>query len=260
TRRLRCGPARHALMRRAERRGLADFRRRRLGKGDGAPRGSRRGRRGGERRRLHRDRRQRHRARRLARDARGARAPALSGARTRARRIPGISRRSHDLISGQTAWPRACPVRAPDGRYDGGMARRMATTAATARGTRKRDSALWTYQDLLEIPDDRFRYEIIDGDLVVTPSPLSVHQLVSRNLFRILDTYVHAKDRGDVIYAPLDVIFDDLNVLEPDILFVSTERSAIISPRGISAPPDLAVEVLSKGTRRRDLVVKREVY
>jgi Uma2 family endonuclease len=136
----------------------------------------------------------------------------------------------------------------------------MATTAATARKLRGReDSALWTYEDLLEIPDDRFRYEIIDGDLVVTPSPLSVHQIVSRNLFRILDAHVHAKDRGDVIYAPLDVIFDDLNVLEPDILFVSKARRGIIGRRGIAGPPDLAVEVLSKGTRRRDLVVKREV-
>jgi Uma2 family endonuclease len=129
-----------------------------------------------------------------------------------------------------------------------------------ARGLRKRDeSALWTYEDLLEIPDDRFRYEIIDGDLVVTPSPLFVHQVVSRNLFRVLDRHVLEKDLGEVVYAPYDVIFDDLNVLEPDILFVSKERSAIISPRGINGPPDLAVEVLSKGTRRRDLVVKREV-
>lgn len=134
----------------------------------------------------------------------------------------------------------------------------MATSISVARRTRDR-SALWTYRDLREIPDDKFRYEIIDGDLVVTPAPLSLHQLVARNLFRILDRHVEAKQLGEVLFAPLDVIFDVHNVLEPDVLFISNERRALLGRRGITGSPDLAVEVLSKGTRRRDLVEKRDV-
>jgi Uma2 family endonuclease len=124
---------------------------------------------------------------------------------------------------------------------------------------KRRDPAAWTYKDLLRIPDDNFRYEIIDGDLIVTPAPLTIHQRVAFNLATVLRELVEKHELGEVLIAPLDVVLDDENVLEPDVLFVSDERRAILGRRGFTGPPDLAVEVLSKGTRRRDLVVKREV-
>jgi Uma2 family endonuclease len=119
-----------------------------------------------------------------------------------------------------------------------------------------------TYDDLEKIPEERpgDRHELIDGELVVTPSPTPVHQVVSRSIFRRLDHHVESNHLGTVLYAPVDVRLTPDNVLIPDILFVSRDRAHIVGDKAIDAPPDLVVEILSPGTRQRDLDVKRELY
>jgi Uma2 family endonuclease len=119
-----------------------------------------------------------------------------------------------------------------------------------------------TYADLETIPQERpgDRHELIDGELVVTPSPIPTHQRISRNVFRRLDQHAMAENLGDVLYAPLDIRLTPENILVPDIVFIARERLHIIGPKAIDAPPDLVVEVLSPGTRRRDLATKRELY
>lgn len=119
-----------------------------------------------------------------------------------------------------------------------------------------------TFEDLELIPEEHEgdRHELIDGELVVTPSPIPAHQLVSRNLFRHLDRYVSAGDLGETMYAPVDVRLTRDNVFIPDIIFIARDRMHIIGPKTIDAAPDLVIEILSSGTRRRDLTVKRDLY
>lgn len=116
-----------------------------------------------------------------------------------------------------------------------------------------------TYEDLQHTPDDGKRYEIIDGELFVTPSPFTKHQRAVWNLCRFfMDVEMGGFGRGFV--APYDVVFDEFNVVEPDLLFIATERLSIITEANLQGAPDVAVEVLSPGTRKRDLGLKLQLY
>jgi Uma2 family endonuclease len=119
-----------------------------------------------------------------------------------------------------------------------------------------------TYSDLFEIPQDHpgDRHEIIDGELVVTPSPSWNHQLISDNISYALNRHVREHKLGRIVSAPIDVRFTPDNVLVPDIIFIVRDRLHIAGPQTVDAPPDLVVEILSPGTRRRDLTEKRDLY
>ena len=119
-----------------------------------------------------------------------------------------------------------------------------------------------TYDDLEAIPQEQEgdRHEIIDGRLFVTPAPIPYHQDVSRNIFDPLHSFVRARRLGKVYYAPVDVRLTPDNVVNPDIVFIARDRLHIVGPKTIDAAPDLIVEILSPGTRRRDLTVKRDLY
>ncbi|HEY6322233.1 MAG TPA: Uma2 family endonuclease [Thermoanaerobaculia bacterium] len=117
-----------------------------------------------------------------------------------------------------------------------------------------------TYADLVAMPEDGKRHELIDGEHYVTPSPTPRHQLVLGHLHLDLAGYVEANGLGQVFFAPLDVVLSDYDVVEPDLLFVSTERLARIGRAYINAAPDLAVEVLSPGTRKIDATKKLRLY
>ena len=117
-----------------------------------------------------------------------------------------------------------------------------------------------TYADLLALPDDRMRHELIDGEHHVTAAPTLRHQAVLGNLFATLHGFVQAHRLGEVFVAPLDVLLSYFDVLEPDVLFVGRARLARLEERFVRGAPDLAVEVLSPSTRGRDLMVKRRVY
>ena len=114
------------------------------------------------------------------------------------------------------------------------------------------------YSDLASAPDDGLRYELLDGELLVTPSPSLVHQRVSRRLQRQLEDYFHTTGRGEVFDAPSDVILTPHDVVEPDLLVVTDARQ--FSRRGVEGPPALVVEILSPSTRDRDQTVKARRY
>jgi Uma2 family endonuclease len=116
-----------------------------------------------------------------------------------------------------------------------------------------------TYQDYLEFPEDGRRHELIDGEHYVTPSPILHHQEVSGRLEFALQSFVRAQGTGKVFHAPLDVILSDFDVVEPDILYVSRERAAILQD-WVRGAPDLVVEILSPGTRKTDETVKKRLY
>ena len=116
-----------------------------------------------------------------------------------------------------------------------------------------------TVADYMNTPDD-VRYQLIDGELVLAPSPSTRHQSVSSELFVVLHQFVRQHGLGMVWDAPLDVVLSDNEVFQPDILFVSNERRGIVTEANIRGAPDLVVEILSPSTRQHDEGHKREVY
>jgi Uma2 family endonuclease len=118
-----------------------------------------------------------------------------------------------------------------------------------------------TYDDFLQFRDDGKRHELIDGAHVVTPSPNTKHQTIAGNLHGLIWTYLRQQPVGRVFVAPFDVVFSDFDVVEPDLLFVSTARQAdVLTAAHVRGAPDLVVEIGSPGTRKRDETVKRRLY
>jgi Uma2 family endonuclease len=115
--------------------------------------------------------------------------------------------------------------------------------------------AVLTEDDLASMPDDGHRYELLDGALLVTPSPNLDHQRCVGAVFALLRT---GRQPGHaVLVAPFDVRLSQVTVLEPDVLVA---RTANLTPARLEGPPLLAVEVLSPSTRRIDLGAKRLAY
>ncbi len=117
-----------------------------------------------------------------------------------------------------------------------------------------------TYDDFVLFPDDGKRHELIDGEHYVTPSPNLRHQAVLQNLNHLLHAFAREHRLGRVFFAPLDVVFTRHDVVEPDLIFVSHERDSILTAANLQGAPDLVVEVLSPTTRRRDELLKRDLY
>lgn len=117
----------------------------------------------------------------------------------------------------------------------------------------------YTYEDYLKTPEDK-RYELIEGELFMTPSPITNHQRISRKIEFLLEKFVTENDRGEIFYAPYDVYLDDENVLQPDILFISKDRLNIIGDKNLQGAPDLVIEILSESTAYRDLIQKKKLY
>jgi len=118
----------------------------------------------------------------------------------------------------------------------------------------------WTYEDYARLPEDGNRYEVLDGELYVSPSPWTRHHAVSRNLTFLLHVHVSDRSLGEVYHAPIDVIFSPTMVAVPDIVFVAAGRKSIITERAIEGAPDVIVEILSPWTVRQDRVVKASLY
>ena len=116
-----------------------------------------------------------------------------------------------------------------------------------------------TYQDYVELPDDR-RYEIIDGELYEMTAPTFRHQDILFNLTLIFGPYTRNNRLGKARFAPIDVIFAEGDIVQPDLVFVSEARRHIIQDHGIVGAPDLVVEVLSPSTEAHDRNRKAQLY
>ena len=118
----------------------------------------------------------------------------------------------------------------------------------------------FTYKDYKSLPESETkRYELLEGELIVVPSPTTYHQQISRRMEFLLLKHVEANDLGEVLNAPLDVVLSGEDVVQPDILFISRERSNIITEE-IKGPPDLIIEILSPGTEDYDRGYKKTLY
>ena len=117
-----------------------------------------------------------------------------------------------------------------------------------------------TYDDYLLFPEDGQRHELIDGEHYVTPTPLLPHQRIVGNVYYAIRDYLETHPIGNVFVAPLDVILSKFDVVEPDLLYVSNERGKEIFGQWIHGAPDLAAEIASPSTRKRDETTKRRLY
>src|SRR5437867_8526242 len=114
------------------------------------------------------------------------------------------------------------------------------------------------YEDYARIPPDRNRYELLEGELYVTPAPSPLHQRVSKRLQRLLEAYFETGGLGEVFNAPIDLILTRQDVVQPDLVVVTDPTQ--VSARGIEGAPALVVEVLSPSTRDHDRTAKARRY
>ena len=118
-----------------------------------------------------------------------------------------------------------------------------------------------TYDDFVLFPEDGQRHELIDGEHYVSPSPKIPHQQIAGNLHWLLRRHLESDPRGQVFFAPLDVIFSRFDVVEPDLLYVSHERAEeVLSGLWVEGSPDLVIEIGSRSTRTRDETIKLQLY
>jgi Uma2 family endonuclease len=119
---------------------------------------------------------------------------------------------------------------------------------------------LLTYDDYCLLPNDRNRYEILDGELSATPASTTAHQTVLGNLYRFLANHSAANQLGKLFIAPTDLILAATTVVQPDLIFIGNDRLHMVTERAIEGPPTLVIEILSPTTHRTDRVTKAQLY
>ncbi|MCL6612834.1 MAG: Uma2 family endonuclease [Peptococcaceae bacterium] len=117
---------------------------------------------------------------------------------------------------------------------------------------------IYTVEDYMKMDDGR-RYELIGGKLFVVPSPRPKHQRVSGRIFYQFENFLKNNDLGEVFDAPIDIVLGE-HILQPDVLFITKERSDIIGELNIQGAPDLVVEILSPSTAAHDKKKKSRLY
>ena len=118
-----------------------------------------------------------------------------------------------------------------------------------------------TYDDVLRLPQDDLRHELIEGVHYVTASPNLRHQRISGRLYVALALWLREHPLGEVYYAPVDVVLSPHDVVVPDLVYVSHQRAMdVLTDAAVKGPPELVVEILSPGTSRRDRTIKQALY
>jgi Uma2 family endonuclease len=118
-----------------------------------------------------------------------------------------------------------------------------------------------SYADLVRLPDDGLRHEIIDGVHYVTPSPVLRHQTLVKRLLVAIENYLETHDGvGEIFAAQVDAVFTRWDVVVPDLTFVAADQRTILTQPNIQGAPALVVEVLSPRTKKRDLGVKKDLF
>ena len=117
----------------------------------------------------------------------------------------------------------------------------------------------FTVNDYMSMPGDK-QYQLLDGEMILAPSPSEKHQTITAQFYLALHRYVTRQGVGRLWFAPLDVVLSDHDVVQPDILFVSNGRSDIVTEANIQGAPDLVVEILSPGTAEHDRGYKQALY
>ena len=119
-----------------------------------------------------------------------------------------------------------------------------------------------TYEEYLNEPETMLRFEIVDGEVIMSAGPHIYHQTISGNINEPVRRFVRENKLGRVWYAPVDVIVQlvPLRVRQPDLLFISSEGVATIQDGRVHGGPDLVVEILSPSNSRSDIEAKFADY
>ena len=111
----------------------------------------------------------------------------------------------------------------------------------------------YTVDDYMML-DEGAPFQLIKYDLVRSPSPLPEHQIISGRLFSVFSNFlIQSNNNGIVLYAPVDVCFNEGNVVQPDLLYISAERKQELIKDRIEGGPDLVIEILSPSNAYYDL-------
>lgn len=118
-----------------------------------------------------------------------------------------------------------------------------------------------SYDEFQTLPrDGSKRFELIEGEVFMTPSPNTRHQRAVAKLLRRLADFTDEHDLGEVFIAPYDIVFSKWTALEPDLLFIRRERSGIVTDANVKGAPDLVIEVLSPSNKAHDRKRKLREY
>jgi Uma2 family endonuclease len=118
----------------------------------------------------------------------------------------------------------------------------------------------WTADMVRALPDDGNRYEVVDGELLVTPAPTWTHQRVVRELLLLLGPYVAAQGIGEILPSPADIELDSHGLVQPDLFVQGLVDGRLPAGWNVGAPLLLAIEVLSPSTARADRTIKRRRF
>ncbi len=118
---------------------------------------------------------------------------------------------------------------------------------------------LKTDKDFAELPEGTLA-ELLEGEIFMVPAPIPEHQRVSGKLYTCLLQYVEQRKLGEIFFAPIDVFLDAHNVVQPDLIFISKEKSSIVREKRIEGAPDWIAEILSEGNAYHDLKTKKKLY
>ena len=116
----------------------------------------------------------------------------------------------------------------------------------------------YIYADYAKLPEGA-PYQLIDGMLVKSPSPLPFHQRIAKRIFKKL-LVLETEGKGEAFFAPVDVYLSEQETYQPDLLFISAEHSQIVGEKKIAGAPDVVIEILSPSTAYYDLRHKKEMY
>lgn len=121
-------------------------------------------------------------------------------------------------------------------------------------------TTLWTAEMVRALPDDGNRYEVVDGELLVTPAPSRLHQRAVHRIATLLDPYVEALGIGAVLTSPADIELDPHGMVQPDVFVDGLVAGRLPRAWNVGAPLLLVVEVLSPSTARADRTTKRRRF
>lgn len=118
----------------------------------------------------------------------------------------------------------------------------------------------YTVDDYRAMPEGPPYYQLVEGELIMSPAPNRYHQVVARNLFSIIHDYLRRNPIGEAYFAPVDVYLSETDVVQPDVFFVSHANRGLLADDGIHGGPDLVVEIVSPGNAQLDKKRKRPLY
>ena len=116
----------------------------------------------------------------------------------------------------------------------------------------------WTVDDYLLLGEMNPPCQLINGELIMSPSPTPLHQRIAKKLFILIEQ--NATNLGEVFFAPIDLYVDNKNVFQPDLVFIANENRHIITERAIEGVPDLVVEIISPSNVFSDRYTKKKIY